>query len=67
MFNLQDAMAGSQLDSLLALLGRTLVDEAEKLHIATKLHSNKVLVPTLLLLSVSELNGLICDLFPVSS
>ena len=28
MFNLQDAMAGSQLDSLLALLGRILVNEA---------------------------------------
>lgn len=63
MFNLQDAMAGSQLDSLLALLGRTLVDEAEKLHVATKLHSNRVSVPTLLLLSDNELG----DLFPAAS
>lgn len=60
MFNLQDAMAGSQLDSL---LGRTLVDEAEKLHVATKLHSNRVSVPTLLLLSDNELG----DLFPAAS
>ena len=60
-------MAGSQLDSLLALLGRTLVDEAEKLHVAAKQHSNKVSVPTLLLLSDSELDGLIRDLFLAAS
>lgn len=60
-------MAGSQLDSLLALLGRTFVVEAEKLHVAEKLHSNGVSVPTLLLLSDSELDGLIRDLFPAAS